>query len=112
MGFGLLCLMVTVQLATLFNIRRQQKREEEFATKAEIARVDNKVETLRSDIVKNGETRRISIEAKVEEARQETRDAAGDLRGKIDCLGSEVAELRGETKMITQALARLEMRKH
>lgn len=122
-AFLLLCLVATVQIATLTNIRRQQKREEEFATKAEIKRVDDKVDVVRTEsrneiaifraeVIRNGDVRRVAIETKVEEKAKEARADSAELRDKIDLVSTEVSEMRGETRMIQQTLARMEMKGH
>jgi hypothetical protein len=106
-GFLLLCLVATVQIATLVNIRRQHKREDEFATKSEIARVDKKVEDLRQDIVKNGDARRIAIEGKVEAARMEAREDTESIKRDVARLGHQVSAVEATARMINQTMGQI-----
>lgn len=110
----------TLALVSFF---RTQKRvvsmETEYATRealeqvrSDVEIVDGKVETLKAEIIRNGETRKAAIESKVEAARCEARDSADELRKDIGAVQSDLSELKGETKMITQSLARLEMRSY
>lgn len=126
LGWKLICFCIAglsgaASVVQIAQSKRTQRREisfeTEFATResveevrGEVQVVDRKVEKLKSEIISNGESRRIAIESKVEAARCEARDRADELNGKLDQVNQSVHELKGETKMITQSLARLEMR--
>jgi septal ring factor EnvC (AmiA/AmiB activator) len=99
---------------SVLNYLRPQKRlvemQAEYATKADVQVVDSKVEKLKSEIITNGEQRKAAIEAKVENARCESREDANEIKRDMAVLSREISELKGETQMITQSLARLELR--
>lgn len=114
----LLLIPAVISIASFLRTpKRQVSFETEYATRDEVEQVradvqvvDEKVEALRGDIVRNGETRRIAIENKVEEARCESREGMMEVHKEISGLASDMAEMKGETKIITQQLARMEMR--
>lgn len=106
--FILAGIAVTAQVLGMVRGGRAQKREvsftEQYATKAEVQAVDSKVEILKADIVRNGETRRAAIEQKVEVARQEARHDTAELHKKVNDLAKEVASGNAQTEMINQNL--------
>jgi hypothetical protein len=63
-----------------------------------IASVDADLKSLRGEIVANGETRRQSIEAKVEHVREELREDIQGVHRRVDDVLSAVSELKGEMK--------------
>lgn len=123
-------IVVLGALANLFSIVDRRKVQDrrismatEYATRealeevrADVEVVDGKVEALKGEIVRNGETRRMAIEAKVEvvdrkveEGKKEARECADDLRREIGQTRDEVKELVGETRIINQNFAQLSM---
>lgn len=100
--FGMAMSSVAVGWLSYLAARRRDKREEDYATKAEITRVDGKVDALERQIVINGENRRQAIEAKVEAARLEARQEAAELRSEIANVDKSLGVLQGETEMINQ----------
>jgi hypothetical protein len=119
--FVMICLLFASVIIGILNYTRTQKRqvsfETEYATRQEVEQVradvqvvDGKVETLTANIVSNGESRRVAIESKVEDVGRESRKGIGEVKTELASLASGLAELKGETKIITQQLARMEMR--
>lgn len=100
--FGMAMSSVAVGWLSYLAARRRDKREEDYATKAEIARVDSKVDSLDRRIIVNGDARRVAIEGKVEEARSEARQEAAELRSEIAKVDKSLGVLQGETEMINQ----------
>src|ERR1044071_2514375 len=89
-AFFLLILQTVALLMTVANIRRQAKREDDFATKAEIGKVDTKLESFKAEVIRNGDVRKQQIEQKVESARCEARESAAELHEKINGVKEDV----------------------
>lgn len=89
------------QEVTLTGQPLEVREHEGFATSNDLAVLEGRVDavdadlrSLRKEIVANGETRRASIEAKVEQTRREARDHTESVRielsGKIDQLPAQL----------------------
>jgi hypothetical protein len=76
----------------------------------EISQVDSKVETLRADIVRNGEQRKTSIEAKVEAVRMEVRQDIQELHTKVNQVDKTVAANTTATQLLHGQLVALDGR--
>jgi hypothetical protein len=95
-GFAtLLCFLQAIALVLqIAGARKAQRREVSFETvfaskesvdevRGEVRAVKVDVMKLKDDIIRNGETRRMAIEGKVEETRQEQRESAAALQQEI-----------------------------
>lgn len=96
-------------------VERTVKFPPEYATTDQLGEledridmVDTEVRAMKESIVENGETRREKIEAKVEEARAETRRAAEELHKEIAQVSRNVAALESETRLLNQNLMKFE----
>lgn len=66
------------------------------AVKKDIAMVDEDLNAMRREIVENGESRRISIEAKVEELRKEKKESTRLVHERINEVLKALARLEGK----------------
>ena len=103
-----------VVVINMLDRRKTQRREvtlaDTFATQRDLSRVEGQVhavdldvKNLRESIVKNGEIRRASIEAKVEASNEKLRDEmrAGNthLHSRLDDLVVAVSKLQGRAEL-------------
>jgi hypothetical protein len=80
------------------------KTVDEYATKQELKAVDEDLQELKQNIVSNGETRRKSIEGKVEDLRQEMKQDMANVATDVTDTKVSMGEFRGELKQINLAL--------
>jgi hypothetical protein len=100
--------------ATFRTQRREVSMKESFATVTELNRVEERVDgvdgdlkALKEAIVSNGETRRKSIEAKVEAVRLEVKEDTTELHTKVNGVATEVAAVKAQCDLTNQSMVQL-----